>query len=621
MNSILKYIFLFSISTSSFSQGGIVAYYKLDGNAADFSGNGNHGIVSKGVFPTFDRFGNPCSAMQFDGVAGFIEVPNSVSLSSPHSAFTIAVWYRLSTQHSNPNNYWLTAVCKGSGSAESSNSPHYRLQVQQNTIVIPNTCSSGLSSTSSTISLSTPFTVCDFNFSAHLFQPDEWHHYALVFTGNRVIAYMDNIEVFSQDYNNPLEVNSSSLFIGMDEPGQKEFYFGALDDLVIFNRALNVNELYSLFKESRPVFDFDGFVDASYNNLVFYLDESNCTKSVVFQPPVVSKGCGIANVNQIEGFPPGYPFPLGRTTVSYELFDESNYREFVTFNVTIKDTISPIFNPVVDTTIILSCGADSILFQYSLPGAYDNCSIKSVSLLSGVPSGQYLKVGTFQNSFVAEDLSGNKGFTRFNIEVRKIRDSSILVSKADTLSTVDYRPNTILFLLDISGSMSQSNKLSILKESVTSALSKLRSIDQVGVIAYSSKPFTISELSYLSNRNLIIDSIQNILPGGSTNFNLGLKRSYEELINKYVSGSNHQIFVITDGIFDISSEDGKLIQKMSQANKNTISLNIVLIKPTKANADKQKLMLKKYGGILLIINDTIDADLLLNQIISTCKII
>lgn len=621
MNGRLTFYLFFLISIASSAQGGLVSYYKFDGNAVDFSDNKNHGLVSKGVIPTFDRFGNPCSAMKFDGITGFIEVPNSPSLSSPTTALTIAIWYKLSTQYASPNNYWLTAVCKGIGSLELSNSPQYRLQIQQNTNVIPNACSSGAYSTSSTISLSTPFTVCDYNFSSHFFKPDEWHHYALVYTGDRVISYMDNIEVFSQDFSAPLEINSSPLFIGMDEPGQKEFFFGALDDLVIFNRALSVNELDSLFHESRPLVDFDGFIDSSYNNLVFYLDKYQCTKNVVFQSPVVSNGCGIATVNQIEGFSPGYPYPLGKTTVSFEIFDESNYREYVSFDVTILDTISPIFNPVADTTIFLQAGVDSILFQYSLPSAYDNCGVKSVSLLSGTRSGEYLKIGTFDNSFVAEDLSGNKGFTRFNIQVRKGRDTLGFSGKADTLSTVDYRPNTILFLLDVSGSMGQNNKLNILKESVISALAKLRAIDQVGVIAYSSKPLIISELSYLSNKSFIIDSIRRISPSGTTNFDLGLKKSYDLLVKQYVSGSNHQIFVITDGIFDLTNEDGRLIQKMSHTNKSPISLNVILIKPSKAIVDKQRLLLKKYGGNLLIINDTIDTDLLVNQIIITCKII
>lgn len=620
MKSVLFLFVLFLNSNSLFAQGALVSYYKLDGNAIDFSGNSNHGIVSKGVFPTFDRFGNPCSAMQFDGVTGYIEVPNSPSLSSPNGALTIAVWYRLSTQYTNPNNYWLTALCKGSGSAESPNSPQYRLQVQQNTSVIPNTCSSGASSTSSTISLSTPFTVCDYNFSAHLFRPDEWHHYALVYTGDRVIAYMDNIEIFSQDYNLPLEMNSSPLFIGMDEPGQKEFYFGALDDLVIFNRALTINELDSLFQETRPVVDFKGFVESPTENLVYYLDKSQCTKNVNFQVPIVSKTCGITNVNQIEGFPPGYPYPLGKTTVTFEIFDETNYREYVTFDVTIKDTISPIFNPIKDTTIFLSAGADSILFKYPLPGAYDNCSVKSVSFLSGIRSGEYIKVGNFQSSFVAEDLSGNKAFTKFNIEVKKNNDSLSHNSKIDTLPSVGYRPNTILFLLDVSGSMAQIDKLSILKESVISAVSKLRSIDQVGVMAYASRTFTISEISYLSNKDFIIDSIRNISPGGVTNFNLGLKNSYESIVSKYVNGSNHQIFVITDGLFDVSNEDSKLLKEMNQNSKNPISLNVILIKPSITIANKQRLLLKKNGGTLLILNDIIDSDLLLNQIVITCKI-
>jgi hypothetical protein len=53
---------------------GLVAYYPLNGNADDMSGNGNHGTVD-GATLTQDRFGNQNSAYSFDGVNDYISIP------------------------------------------------------------------------------------------------------------------------------------------------------------------------------------------------------------------------------------------------------------------------------------------------------------------------------------------------------------------------------------------------------------------------------------------------------------------------------------------------------------------------------------------------------------------
>lgn len=84
---------LFSQLTLSDS---LIAYYPMDGNAQDLSGNGNHGTPMNGTSLTADRFGNPNSAYQFDGVDDYIELlPNSANFKSP-LPLSVAFWIYLS---------------------------------------------------------------------------------------------------------------------------------------------------------------------------------------------------------------------------------------------------------------------------------------------------------------------------------------------------------------------------------------------------------------------------------------------------------------------------------------------------------------------------------------------
>ena len=68
------------------------AYYPFDGNlTTDAYGNGHNGTAVGGVTLTNDRFGNTNSALNGDGVSGYIRVPTQLTTGNP---FTWSVWFR-----------------------------------------------------------------------------------------------------------------------------------------------------------------------------------------------------------------------------------------------------------------------------------------------------------------------------------------------------------------------------------------------------------------------------------------------------------------------------------------------------------------------------------------------
>jgi len=82
----------------SFLTNGLVAYYPLDGNASDMSGNGNNGIP-RGVGFSTDRFGNPSSSGAFSGLPGTNSAIDCPSLNNlPYFPITYSCWFLM---HSN----------------------------------------------------------------------------------------------------------------------------------------------------------------------------------------------------------------------------------------------------------------------------------------------------------------------------------------------------------------------------------------------------------------------------------------------------------------------------------------------------------------------------------------
>src|ERR1041385_436736 len=94
------FVCAFSSSAQDSLTNGLVAYYPLDGNANDASGNGNNGAVLNGATFVSDRFGGAGSALSYDGSGnGAVQVPDSPTIRfGLTSSITVALWaYRIGT--------------------------------------------------------------------------------------------------------------------------------------------------------------------------------------------------------------------------------------------------------------------------------------------------------------------------------------------------------------------------------------------------------------------------------------------------------------------------------------------------------------------------------------------
>lgn len=213
---------------------GLVAHYRFNKWEAgqdtrvayDQSGNNNNGQMLGGVSYTADRFGVDCSALWFDG-QGYVKVPSSPSLEQPQRAFTATVWIKIG-DGADFFKQWLTIICKSDLQKESFNSPQYRVQ-----------------GTAQTVSLNTELTE---NFIPPL-DYDTWYFYVYTYDGSNLRVYLDGNEVYNFPYRGSLNPNDYPLEIGRDLPGDTEYFYGAMDDLRIYDRSLTDREIVQLYKD------------------------------------------------------------------------------------------------------------------------------------------------------------------------------------------------------------------------------------------------------------------------------------------------------------------------------------------------------------------------------------
>ncbi len=109
----------------------------------------------------------------------------------------------------------------------------------------------------------------------------------------------------------------------------------------------------------------------------------------------------------------------------------------------------------------------------------------------------------------------------------------------------------LVFLIDTSGSMGQANKLPLLKQSFRLMLDNLRPEDQVAIVEYAGSAGQVLAPTSATNRTTIIQAIQRLGAGGSTNGQGGLEQAYAVAASMAEDGEVSRVILATDGDFNV----------------------------------------------------------------------
>jgi secreted protein with Ig-like and vWFA domain len=114
------------------------------------------------------------------------------------------------------------------------------------------------------------------------------------------------------------------------------------------------------------------------------------------------------------------------------------------------------------------------------------------------------------------------------------------------------RPSAHLtFLLDVSGSMNQPNKLGLVKDSLKLLLDKLNDKDHVSIVVYAGASGIVLENAPATNRRAIEDALDKLRAGGSTAGAAGIQLAYETAQKHYIDGGVNRVILCTDGDFNV----------------------------------------------------------------------
>jgi Ca-activated chloride channel homolog len=184
-------------------------------------------------------------------------------------------------------------------------------------------------------------------------------------------------------------------------------------------------------------------------------------------------------------------------------------------------------------------------------------------------------------------------------------------------------PNNLVFLLDVSGSMNEPNKLPLLKSSLKLLVNELRPNDRVAIVVYAGNAGLVLPSTPGNEKSKIIAALDKLEAGGSTAGGEGIIQAYKVARKNFLKDGNNRVVLATDGDFNVgvSSDDGlvKLIEKERESNifLTVLGLGMGNLKDAKMEqlADKgngnyayidnlmeaKKVLVKEFGSTLLTI--------------------
>jgi Mg-chelatase subunit ChlD len=145
--------------------------------------------------------------------------------------------------------------------------------------------------------------------------------------------------------------------------------------------------------------------------------------------------------------------------------------------------------------------------------------------------------------------------------------------KTSTTDTISRKASNITFLLDISNSMGQDNKMLLLKKSTEELLKLLNKKDRIGLISFGNAVNTLYNTSSYSGPDSLINIISRIRSKASaTNINGGLFEAYELSMKNLVKPGINQILLITDGEFELNNFSRELVK----SNENIVLTCVII---------------------------------------------
>lgn len=174
--------------------------------------------------------------------------------------------------------------------------------------------------------------------------------------------------------------------------------------------------------------------------------------------------------------------------------------------------------------------------------------------------------------------------------------------------------SNLVFLLDVSGSMNDPDKLPLLKSAFTLLLDNLQPADRVAIVVYAGAAGLVLESTSVSERSKILAALESLTAGGSTAGGAGIELAYKIAAENFMEQGNNRVMLATDGDFNVGpSGEGELLRLIEKKRESGIFLSVLGFGTGNLQDSKMEQIADKGNGNYSYIDNVLEAKKVLVQ--------
>ncbi|KAA3631849.1 MAG: DUF3520 domain-containing protein [Bacteroidetes bacterium] len=148
--------------------------------------------------------------------------------------------------------------------------------------------------------------------------------------------------------------------------------------------------------------------------------------------------------------------------------------------------------------------------------------------------------------------------------------------QGERIAKEDLPASNLVFLIDVSGSMNNANKLPLLQESLNMLVDNLRQKDFVSIVVYAGSAGVVLNPTNGTQKKTIKEAINRLRAGGSTAGGAGIKLAYKLARENFNKDGNNRVILATDGDFNVGiSRDFDLVKLIEKERESGVFLTVL----------------------------------------------
>jgi Ca-activated chloride channel family protein len=169
-------------------------------------------------------------------------------------------------------------------------------------------------------------------------------------------------------------------------------------------------------------------------------------------------------------------------------------------------------------------------------------------------------------------------------------------------------PSNLVFLLDVSGSMSSPDKLPLLKSAFAMLVENLREDDHVAIVVYAGSSGLVLPPTSGADKGTILGALERLEAGGSTQGAAGIRLAYQVASENFDPRANNRVILATDGDFNVGvTSDGELEKLIEEKKQSGVFLSVLGFGRGNIKDSKMEILADKGNGNYAYIDSTMEA--------------